>query len=124
MTVACWPVVNVVAATPFASVATVDADSAPAVVEKLTGAELSALPFTSKTDAVIVVVPPTAGTDAGLAFTLTRPTAAVPMAILMAPSAPTLEPPEAAVIVAVPDEFPAANLTTTRPLESVSASNG
>jgi hypothetical protein len=42
----------------------------------------------------------------------------------MAPFAPTLEPPDAAVIVAVPEAFPAANFTTTRPLISVSASNG
>jgi hypothetical protein len=117
-------VVNVVVALPLALVVTRTADNAPAVVEKLTGAELSALPLMSKTSAAIVVDPPLDGTDAGVALTVTRPTAAVPTAILIAPAAPVVAPPDEAVIVAVPFESPASNLTRTIPLTSVSASDG
>ena len=124
VTVVCWLVVNVAVATPFASVVRAEEESEPAVDDRLTGAELSPLPLMSKTDTVIVVEPPSAGTDAGLALTLTRPTAADPMAILMAPAVPTLAPPQEAVMVAVPDEVPATNRTMTRPMMSVSASAG
>ena len=73
---------------------------------------------------MIVADPPVDGTVAGLAFTDTRPTAAVPTAILMAPALPVVAPPDMAVIVAMPLAVPAKNLTCTRPLISVSASNG
>ena len=94
------------------------------MVEKLTGAELNGLPLMSRTTAVIVVVPPRAGTRAGLALTLTLPTAAVPMRILIefVPLADT--PPEIAAIVAVPEPALATYFTLTRPLMSVSASDG
>ena len=75
----------------------------PAVVEKLTGAELSGLPLMSSAWAVIVDEPPVAGKSVGLALTRTLPTAAVPTRILNALAATTATPPEIAVIVAVPD---------------------
>ena len=65
VTVAGRLVVSTVVATPSASAVASDVDKTPAVVEKLTGAELSALPLMSKTDAVMVVEPPVLGTDAG-----------------------------------------------------------
>ena len=72
--------------------------------------------------AVIVEEPPVAGSSTGLALTRTLPTAAVPTRILSVLAATTETPPEIAEIVAVPDPEPARNLTTTRPLTSVSAS--
>lgn len=124
VTVAGRLVVSTEVATPSASAVASDVDKVPAVVEKLTGAELSPLPLKSKTAAVMVVEPPVFGTDAGLALTVTRPTAAVPTAILMAPAVPVDAPPEIAVIVAIPFDVPAENLASTRPLMSVSASGG
>ena len=119
MTVACWLVVSVVDAVPLASAFTTDDDNVPAVVVKETGAERSVLPLMSKTLAVTVVDPPFAGTIAGLAFTLTRPTAAVPTAILIAPSVPVVAPPDVAVMTAEPFAVPEKYLTTTRPPTSV-----
>ena len=60
----------------------------------------------------------------GFAATTTRPTAAVPTAILTAFAPLTEAPPELAVIVAVPLALPALNVTTARPLTSVSISVG
>ena len=77
------------------------------------------MPFWSSTLAEIVDEPPVAGTVAGLAVTFTRPTAAAPTRIFTAPFEPTDDPPEIAVIVAVPDCAPAENVTLTIPLESV-----
>jgi hypothetical protein len=99
-------------------------ESVPAVVVNDTGADRSGLPLMSNTVAVMVVVPPVFGTVAGFAFTVTRPTAAVPTEILSAPAAPVVAPPEIAVIVAVPFALPELNFTTTRPLVSVRASEG
>jgi len=78
----------------------------------------------SVTDAVIVEAPPADDSVAGLALTNTAPTAAEPTAIFTAfvPLADT--PPEIAVIVAVPDPPLATYVTTTRPVRSVSASDG
>src|SRR5690349_11686358 len=109
---------------PFASVTTVDEAREPAVVVKLTGTPTNAAPFTSSTDAVIVVEPPREETDAGFARRITRPTAAVPSAILIAPSVPVVAPPEIAVIVAVPFAPLATKVTDTRPLTSVDTSEG
>ena len=78
-----------VEATPFVSVFTTAAVRLPEVVENVTGVPVKGFPFTSSTFAVIVVEPPTAGTVAGLALTATRPTAAVPTAILSAPLLPS-----------------------------------
>jgi type II secretory pathway pseudopilin PulG len=78
----------------------------------------------SSTLAVTVVAPPVAGTVAGLAFMVMRPTAAVPTAIRSAPVAPVLVAPDDAVITALPFAAPALNFTTARPLISVSASAG
>jgi len=94
------------------------------VVENVTGTEMSGLPLMSSTLAVITLEPPSDDTVAGFALTLTRPTAAEPTAILTAPFAPTLAPPDIAEIVAVPDWPPARNVTVTRPLASVRASDG
>ena len=106
-------------------VTTVDADkNCPAVDVKTTGADLKALPLMSSTLAVIVVGPPAAGTVAGLALTVTRPTAAVPIAILSAPAVPVVAPPENALIVAVPLDAPDLNVTLTWPLMSVSTEDG
>ncbi len=110
-----------VEAAPFASVLTIDDDKVPAVVVNETGADGSVLPLMSKTVAETVVEPPFAGTNAGLAFTLTRPTAAVPTAILIAPSAPVVAPPDVAVMTADPFAVPEKYLTTTRPPTSVCA---
>jgi hypothetical protein len=99
-------------------------DKVPAVVVNDTGAELSTFPLMSNTMAVIVVEPPPLGTLVGFAFTETLPTAAVPMAILAAPVVPVVAPPDEATMVAVPLLTPALNLTITRPLTSVRASDG
>src|SRR5579862_3201452 len=99
-------------------------DSEPAVVEKLTSALGSTLPLISKTLAVIVDAPPVAGIVAGSALRFTWPTAAVPTAILREPVEPTLDPPDSALIVAVPFDVPALNVATARPLTSVDAVAG
>src|SRR5689334_5294718 len=96
----------------------------PALVERLTDADGSALPLMSKTFTVTVVAPPDAGTLHGLQLILTPPTAAVPTRILSAPLVPVVAPPEVAVIVAVPLLAPGRNLTETIPLASVSACAG
>jgi hypothetical protein len=124
VTVACRLVVSVVDATPLSFVETNAADRVPAVVVKVTGTEGRGLPLMSRTLAAMLVDPPTAGTVAGLALTVTRPTAAVPTKILSEPFGPVVEPPDSAVIVAVPFTEPAKNLTRTVPLTSVSASDG
>ena len=67
---------------PLPSVGTIPADSQPAVVQNCTGVDVSGLPFTSSTVAVIADDPPIAGTVVGFAVTATRPTAALPTAIL------------------------------------------
>ena len=69
VTIACVLVVNTDAAAPLVSVSTKPEDNVPAVVTKATGVATNALPLTSITMAVTVVDPPTAGTEAGLAFT-------------------------------------------------------
>ena len=71
VTVACTDVVSVLFAVPVASVCATPSLSVPAVVEKVTGTPDSTLPFTSKTIALIVLVPPDAGTVAGVAATAT-----------------------------------------------------
>lgn len=111
--------------------------SVPAVVLKLTGTPERPLPLVSTTLAVSVLVPPVAGTTAGLALRLILATAAEPIAIFTTFAAvlvvvppvvvdvlPPPAPPEMAVMVAVPDEVPAINVTATRPPVSVVASNG
>ena len=86
----------VLAVITVASVAVFPAFGAAAlnVVVKVTGIPVSALAFTSATDAVIVDMPPSDDTVVGFALTTTRPTAAAPIAILTAPFAPTDAPPE------------------------------
>ncbi len=109
--------------TPLASVGPTVGSTVPAVVVNVTGADGNGLPFISNTLVVIVDTPPRAGIRLGLADTLTRPTAAVPIAILTALAVP-LAPPEIAEMVAVPFAVPARNVTTTRPPTSVDASAG
>ena len=58
VTVAWTDVVSVVTAVPDASVETLVAPSVPPVVVKTTGTDPSALPLMSRTDAVMVAVPP------------------------------------------------------------------
>ena len=96
VTVATWLVVRVVEAAPSAPAVTSVCDKTPEVVVNDTGEDGSGLPLMSKTFAVTVVVPPVFGTVAGLAFTVTRPTPAVPTEILMAPFVPVVAPPEVA----------------------------
>ena len=98
----------------------------------------STLRLASTTFATMVLLPPVARTIVGLAPTEMLPTAADPIAIFtvresvvaVVPPVPVVAPvllpapPDDATIVAVPDAVPARNLTTTRPLRSVSASGG
>ena len=111
-------------AMPVASVVPIVGVMVPAVVEKATGALASALPLMSETAAEIVDVPPAAAINVGFALTTTRPTAAVPTAILTALLPEADAAPDVAVMTAVPFAFPALNVTTARPLISVSASGG
>ena len=97
--------------------------SVPASVANATAVLASGVPFTSKTLAAIVLVPPD-GIVAGVAFTTTRPTAAVPTAIFTAPVVPVVAAPEAAMIVAVPLIPFGLNVASARPLTSVSTSPG
>src|SRR5512144_3032057 len=115
---------RMIEAVPLASVGTIAADSVPAVVENWTGVDVSALPLTSSTVAVIADEPPIAGTVLGFAVTATRPTAALPTAIRSALFVPVVAAPEDAVMSAVPLLLPARNVTIARPLTSVSASAG
>jgi type II secretory pathway pseudopilin PulG len=124
VTVACRFVVTVVCARPLASELTTEAPTLPALVVNVTGTDGKTFPLVSNTVAVTVTVPPAAGTVLGLASSRMPPTAAEPIAILMAPFAPTPTPPDIAVMVAVPEVVPARNFTTTRPPRSVSASDG
>jgi hypothetical protein len=78
----------------------------------------------STTSALIVLEPPVAGTVCGSALSVTRPTAAVPTRIFNPPDVPVFEPPEMAVIVAVPFSPPARNVAVTCPLTSVVAADG
>src|SRR5262245_30387922 len=124
VTVACWLVVNTITAAPLLLVTPTSADNVPAVVVKSTGEPTNALPLTSRTVAVIVEAPPAADTDCGLALRINFAAAAVPTAILSAPSVPVVAPPETAVIVAVPFEPPATKVTCARPPTSVLTSDG
>ena len=124
VTVAVVDVLNIEVATPFWSVVPCNTSSDPAVVENDTGADDSALPLMSNTAAEIVDEPPIAGIRVGVAVTATRPTAAVPTAILTAFVPLALAPPELAVIVAVPFAVPDLKSTTARPLMSVDAVKG
>ena len=110
VTVADVEVVRTVCAVPVLSVVASDVLSTPPVVENDTCADTNAFPFTSNTTALTVDEPPSAGTSVGFALTMTLPTAAVPTRIFSAPLAPTLAPPDIAVMVAVPDATPAANV--------------
>jgi hypothetical protein len=124
VTVADVDVCRLICAVPVESVGTCDGlRKFPAVVEKVTGTVVSGLPLTSSTLAAIVETPPGASVT-GLALTFTRPTPAEPTRIVTAPFAPTDEPPEIALMLAVPDRAPAENVALAMPLESVSASDG
>ncbi len=96
----------------------------PASVVNVTGMPLSALPPASVTFALIVELPPRDDTIDGLALATTALTAADPTAIFTALAAATLAPPEAAVIVAIPDDVPAKKRVVARPLTSVCTSAG
>ncbi len=96
----------------------------PASVVKVTGIKASALPPASVTFALIVELPPRDDTTAGLALATTAVTAADPTAILIAFAAATEAPPEVAMIVAIPDEFPALKRVVARPFTSVCTSAG
>src|SRR5689334_9225379 len=78
VTVASRDVVRFVDARPAESVLTTAALNEPAVVVNVTGTPAMGFPDASNTPAVIVVVPPLAGTDVGFAARLTRPVAAAP----------------------------------------------
>jgi hypothetical protein len=122
VTVAEMAVVSVTDATPAALVFATPALRVPVVVVNVTGTAFIRLPLTSKTVALMVVDPPSAGTVAGLAFTTTFWTAAVPTRIFSG-FVPVLAPPEIAAIDAVPDES-LVNVAVARPLVSVVASVG
>jgi hypothetical protein len=110
---------------PLWSVVTTAALNEPLSAVKVTGTPARTFPFVSRTFALIVLDPPDADTVAGLAVTVTPPTAAAPIAIFTevdavdVAAAPVVvvppAPPEVAVIVAVPDVVPATNFTVTRP---------
>src|SRR5262252_4728436 len=123
-------VVNCVVARPFPSVlATVALNDPvpPATVVSIanvTGTPGSALPLASLTLAVSNVVPPVAGSVAGLAARPTLPTAAAPIRMVTAFAGVTAVPPEMAVIEATPEVVPAMNVVTARPVTSVSTSGG
>lgn len=120
VTLACCVVDSVVRAVPAVSVLTTVALNVPAVVAKVTGTPPSGFPDASTTCALIVVVPPVDGTDAGFAVTLTRPAAAAPTDSSRASDA---APPEIALIDALPDWPLPRNCTAATPL-SVRASAG
>jgi type II secretory pathway pseudopilin PulG len=115
--------VRTAVATPLALVVATDGLTAPLSVEKVTGTPATMVPPVSLTVAEIVDDPPGEIVD-GEAVTLTVATPAAPTAILIAPVAPVVTPPETAVIVAVPDWPLALKATITRPPASVSASTG
>jgi hypothetical protein len=121
VTVAAAVVVSVVWTMPFASVLAFVGVTVPEVVEKPTGMTRSGLPEASVTTAVIVVLPPPKGTDAGLAVRATRPTAAVPTARLTG-LARTF--PDVATMCAVPDAAPAEKTTVAWPELFVAISAG
>jgi hypothetical protein len=121
VTVAAAVVVSVVWTMPFASVLAFVGVTVPEVVENPTGMTRSGLPDASVTTAVIVVLPPPNGTDAGLAVRATRPTAAVPTARLTG-LARTF--PEVATMCAVPDAAPAEKTTVACPALFVTTSAG
>jgi hypothetical protein len=116
-------VVNDTDATPSLFVVAAVLERLPASVENETSVLGNALPFKSKTVATIKLVPPE-GMVAGDGFTTTRPTAAVPTAILTAPLVPVVAAPEEAVIVALPLRPLPLKSTIARPLMSVSTSDG
>ena len=124
VTVAFVDVRSTAVAMPFASDVAKVGSSVPPVVTKVTGADVNGLPLMSMIEAAIVDDPPSAGMRLGDAVTFTRPTAAVPTAILTAFAPVALAPPEIAEIVAVPFAVPALNVTTACPFASVSAAEG
>jgi hypothetical protein len=97
-------VVSVVWTVPFVSVFTFDGVRFPVVVVNATGMALRGLPAASVTTAVTVILPPSNGTDDGLAVSAIRPTAAVPTTRFMGLAR---TPPELALMTAVPDPSPA-----------------
>ena len=78
---------------------------------KLTGTPSSPLPCASCTDALIVAVPPDAGSACGFAVTAMRLAPAAPIATVIVLDAA----PEIAVIVAVPDRPSPMSLATALP---------
>jgi hypothetical protein len=76
-------------------------------------------PPVSVTLAVMVDDPPVCETSDGFAEATIPPTAADPTAILRALAAGTLDPPDVAVIVAIPEDPLALNVLTALPLTSV-----
>lgn len=78
----------------------------------------------SNTCAVSVLTPPVGGTIVGLAASRTAPTAALPMAILIALLPLALAPPEIAVIVAMPFAPPALKVAVAMPFVSVCTFDG
>ena len=112
-------------ATPFASVLTTAAESVPAVVDETSPGH--------RREQVAVHIEHGRRNRRRTASRRNRgrsrvdvhlPTAAAPTRIFTAPVALVVAPPEIAVIVAVPDCVPAVNITVTRPLVSVAASDG
>jgi len=122
VTVAETDVVNTLLAVPVASVIATPVLSEPAVDEKVTGTSVRTAPFKSKTIALMVLVPPAAGTVAGFAATEIFCAAALPTRIFRE-FVPVVAPPEIAVTDAVPDAG-AVKIVVARPLVSVVASAG
>src|SRR5262245_53174795 len=89
-------VVNTDVATPFASVLATDELNEPLSVENVTGTPIRMLPPVSLTRPLMVDDPPLDDTTGGLALATTPATAAAPTAILTAPAAATLDPPDVA----------------------------
>jgi hypothetical protein len=95
------------------------------VVENETGTSRSGLPDVSETVAEMALLPPVAGTVAGLAVTEIRPAAAAPIVILSVGFAVSagFAPPEAARISATPELPDAWNVAVATPF-TVRASTG
>ena len=124
VTLAVLFVVSCVVAVPVASVVAMVVENDPLSVEKVTGTPGGGSRSCRAPARRSSTCRRSTSTVLGLALRPTLAAAAAPIAILTAfvPLADT--PPEIAVIVAVPEAVPATYFTVTRPLTSVSASDG
>lgn len=147
-TVVFTAVVSVVCASPDALLVATALEREPAVVVKVTGTPIRALPLASSTVAVMTELPPLDGTVAGLALSDTIETAAppilidrlvgepvvvppvdpvvpVPVPVLVEPAGrDTLAAPDDAVMFATPDCVPATKVTVAVPFSVCACAEG